>query len=796
MRLAEGENQGKKVRRGNQRIVQNWLIHIAGQVQGVGFRPTVARIANTSGLTGRVYNTSKGVSIELTASVKDRDDFLGNLLASLSPLAIVSSMAIQEMQIPDGDQGGFFIIGSENSQRKSAFISPDFGICQSCQSEVLDPKNRRFLYPFISCVNCGPRYSILEGIPYDRELSSMKSFVMCQVCRDEYQSPHDRRFHSQTNACADCGMELSFFPEIAGIKAPPSEWIDLAVSMLTEGKILAVKATAGFLLLADATAPTAVLTLRERKKRPRKPLALMVADTNMLADYFLASDQEKEWMESASRPIVLCRPKIATALSQSRTLIAPGLSRLGVCLPADPLMFLLAKKMGRPIISTSGNLHESPVQSDNAAAIKNLYGIADAVLLHNREIHFAQDDSVGRVAKASERKIILRRSRGLAPTFWNVSDTEAQKCTLAMGADLKSSFALWDEKHVFVSQYLGNLESFETQMRYTEVLRRFLEVTGKEPELILVDRHPGYHSRRLASIFPNAEVREIPHHEAHFAALLWEHSLLDTDEPVLGVVWDGLGFGNDGSLWGSEFFAYQEKRMAHLTGFEYFDNLLGDKMSREPRLAALSLCGRADLDPTFLKCKFSDQEWSLYLKLLQKSGHPQTNSMGRIFDALASMLDITDFNTFEGEAAMHLEQKAQEYLDENDWKDIPVYTHECGFGGRISLSDLIVQILKDKSASMDHGLIAAKFHLTLVSIVKQVIEKSKFKIVAFSGGVFQNALLVDLLTQVLGSTYKLLFHEQLSPNDENIALGQLAWMHIQEQSKTNKSNSYVLSDSR
>jgi hydrogenase maturation protein HypF len=624
----------------------------------------------------------------------------------------------------------------------------------------------------------------------------MKSFAMCPVCLDEYENPQDGRFHSQTNSCHDCGMELSIFPGQEGTGLQQGDLIDLAVSMLQDRKILAVKATSGFLLLADATAPSAILTLRERKKRPRKPLALMVADTHMLADYFLASDQEKEWMQSASRPIVLCKPKKTTDLSQSKTLIAPGLSLLGVCLPADPLMFLLAKKMGRPIISTSGNLHQSPVQSENADAIKNLYGIADAVLLHNREIHFAQDDSVGRVATASKKKIILRRSRGLAPTFWNVSDTPSEKCTLAMGADLKSSFALWEGKHVFVSQYLGNLESFETQLRYLQVLRGFLEITGKEPAKILVDRHPGYHSRRLATLLPTAEVLEVPHHEAHFAALLWEHSLLDTDEPVLGVVWDGLGFGNDGSLWGSEFFVFQEKNMAHLAGFEYFDMLLGDKMSKEPRLAALSLCHHADMDPAFLKRKFTNQEWSLYAKLLQKPGHAQTNSMGRIFDAVSSILDITDFNTFEGEAAMHLEQKAQQYIDANDWKCIPIYSHRPWIEGRISLSDLLVQILKDKLENVDQGLIAAKFHLTLVSIVRQIVEKTEIRNVGFSGGVFQNALLVDLLTQALGGSCRLLFHEQLSPNDENIALGQLAWMHIQEKSQTNKINSYVFSDTR
>jgi hydrogenase maturation protein HypF len=776
--------------------VNYWLIHIEGQVQGVGFRPTAARIARSNRLNGKVYNTTKGVSIELYCTPIARDCFLDELRSNLSPLAIISTIHIIEIDSIDRIPDDFEIITSQTSNSISANISPDFGICRSCQAEVLDPKNRRYHYPFISCIDCGPRYAILEGIPYDRELSAMKTFEMCHSCQEEYQNVSDRRFHSQTNSCANCGIHLSLYPELRNSNYNQSELIELAVTMVKAGKIMAVKANAGFLLLADATNPSAIALLRERKKRPSKPLALMVPDLNSLSKYFITCEQERIWLESEARPIVLCQPRKTTNLSESADLIAPGLSFLGVCLPTDPLMFLIARKVGRPIISTSGNLHQSPLQSQNDQAIENLHGIADAILYHNRDIHFAQDDSVGRFAKSSKRKIILRRSKGLAPTFWNKPNVISEKCTLAIGADLKSSFALWKDKYVYVSQYLGNLESFDSQERYLQVLQRFLDLTGHQPEQILVDRHPGYHGRKLAAILPNTELDEVPHHEAHFAALLWEHALLECKEPILGVVWDGIGYGDDGAFWGAEFFVYNNKTFKRFAAFGYFDYLLADKMSREPRLAALSLCNHANLDSTFLMEKFSNQEWSFYSKLLQKTNHLQTNSMGRVFDAVASILGLADFNTYEGEAAMQVEQKAIEFIESNELVSVHPYHFDLGQKMEICFAPLIDQIVKDRFNGLDVGLITAKFHLTLVYIISKVILISKCKMIGFSGGVFQNALLVDMLHQNLGGDYQLFFHEQLSPNDENISLGQLAWYHIKNNYQSKTKFNYVFGDSR
>lgn len=775
--------------------MQYWDIHIEGQVQGVGFRPTVAKIATDLKLAGKVYNTSKGVQIDLQCSLEQRDEFLKRLHLNLPKQAFVSQFHIKQSSFNDGFPKNFQIEASKDGNKKSAFISPDFGICSSCQAELLDQGNKRFLYPFISCTQCGPRYSILEGIPYDRERSAMKAFAMCSSCLEEYQDPNDHRFHSQTNSCPDCSITLNFFPDNHNNSAHPHEFVKQAAALILAGKILAIKATGGFLLLADATNSDAVSLLRKRKNRPKKPLAIMVPDSKALAEFFTVSLQEMEELSAFARPILLCKPKENSSLQDTKELIAPGLSLLGVCLPADPLMFLITRAIGKPLIATSGNLHKAPIQFRNTEAVENLYGLADAVLYHNREINFPQDDSVMRLTGKYGQKIILRRSRGLAPTFWNKAKLRTENSVLALGADLKSTFALWHECYVNVSQYIGNLESYDTQQRFVETLDKFLELISINPKHLLVDRHPHYFSRQFIHRFSSASVTEVPHHEAHFSALLWEHSLLHSEEPVLGVVWDGLGFGADGALWGSEFFVFRSGEFDRILPFDYFDYLLGDKMSKEPRIAALALSYHAGELPQFLKEKFTDKEWTIYTKMLENGNHAQSCSMGRVFDAVASILGLTDFNSYEGEAAMLLENAAQSYFDTHTSVE-DRYNLNKMKSKRFSFAPLISQVLKDKERGYSAGLMAAKFHTTLVDIIREAIHESGCLKVGFSGGVFQNALLVDLLIKNLGQQFHLMFHEQLSPNDENISLGQMAWFHIKHHIQPLKIKSYVFGDSR
>lgn len=776
--------------------MSNWEIHIEGQVQGVGFRPTVAKVACEMEISGEVCNTSSGVLIRLYCTAEVKDNFLQHLSEKLPPLAVIASMCVEELPFSQNEYDGFHIVSSSGGSNKQVFLSPDFGICQACQHEILDPEDFRYHYPFISCTQCGPRYSILEGTPYDRQLSSMGEFDMCADCISEYENPKDRRFHSQTNSCTNCGIQLTLYPDQTDNDNHLFDLVKSAVDIVNEGKILAVKATTGFLLVADATNPAAVSLLRERKKRPKKPLALMVADGDELAKYFIVNDHILREITSSARPILLCKPKKGTALRSSDELIAPGLSAFGVCLPADPLMFLISKQLAKPVIATSGNLHQSPLQFENQAALENLYGVADSVLYHNRVIHFPQDDSVCRLTEDYGRKIILRRSRGLSPTFWNKANLNTDVPVLGLGADLKSTFSLWNNFNVYVSQYLGNLESYDTQERFLELLKKFLSLTGIQPMILLLDRHPQYDSRNFPLYYPNADVIEVPHHEAHFAALLWENASLDSDEPILGVIWDGLGFGDDGAIWGGEFFVYKDGEFDRCFAFDYFNYLLGDKMSKEPRIAALSLCSQAGEYPEYLKKKFSPHEWSLYTKLLSNEKRLNSSSMGRVFDAVASVLGLCDINSFEGEAAMLLENVAQDYLDlKVDGLQKP-YDFEIAVNGKISYAPIILQVLKDREEGVESGLIALRFHRTLVGIIAEVAGKSSCQTVGFSGGVFQNGLLVDLLIRELGASYRLLFHEQLSPNDENISLGQMAWYYIKNNYSLIKTKNHVFGDSR
>lgn len=775
--------------------MSDWEIHIEGQVQGVGFRPTVARIAESCSIPGEVFNTSSGVTIRLHCHNDRLEAFLQQLKEDLPAISYISKLEILEMPFSGDHAAGFSITSSQKDKQELGLMSPDFGICAQCQAEVVAPHNRRNSYPFISCTQCGPRFSILKGMPYDRQFTSMQDFDMCGACLAEYKDSADARFHSQTNSCKDCGIKLSLYPQ-QDIALGDEALIQKAVEMITDGKILAVKATAGFLLLADATNATAVALLRKRKNRPKKPLAIMLPNEALLKAHFEPNAQELQLLSSSARPIVLCQLKAALPLQVTKDVIAPGLSLLGICLPADPLLFLIANAMARPMIATSGNLHLEPLQFNNEAAITNLMGIADAVLFHNRDILHPQDDSVCRVAKGSGQQIVLRRSRGLAPVFWNYQGLNADQPILALGADLKSAFALWSKHHVYLSPFMGNLESYGTQERFGYMLNRFMEITKIKPHMLLMDRHPQYHSRHFAGFFPDTQIVEVPHHEAHFAALLWDNEALDSQEPVLGVVWDGLGYGDDGALWGSEFYTFRQGEFTRIGALAYFDYLLGDKMSKEPRIAALALCHMLEAYPKWVTDKFSAKEMDLYRKLLNNGNLPQTSSMGRIFDAVASILGLADFNSYEGEAAMLLEKVAQAYIDSNSEIGLQPYPYLDAVSGKISLYPMLKQILAEREAQIAIGRLGAQFHLTLVEVIAAAVQESGCRSIGFSGGVFQNALLVDLLHQKLGSTYRLLFHRQLSPNDENIAIGQLAWYYIKNKTQKNKIQDYVFGDPR
>lgn len=750
-----------------------YQIHIEGQVQGVGFRPHVYRIAKRLGLTGWVKNGNDGVHIFVNGDESVCRVFLRELFEQPPAHARIVRQNVELVEKTNGFD--FQIEESDDKGEVNVLLTPDLGLCGECREEIKDEFNRRKEYAFTTCIHCGPRYSIIQSLPYDRVNTSMSDFEMCTRCAHEYENPHSRRYYSQTNSCPQCGVSLSLMDNKGNsISNLTSEILDVADESLRQGKILAVKGIGGFLLMADAENESAVELLRERKHRPTKPFALLYPSLAQVEEDVFISTKEKEELTSIVSPIVLLKLKGSPKTKLALTQIAPSLSKIGVMLPYTPLLELIAGKFGKPLIATSGNISGSPIFYLDDQAFKHLENIADLFLTNNRDIVVPQDDSV--VQFAGHQKIVLRRSRGLAPTYLPNPFESAGKPILATGSDLKSAFALLAKDNLYVSQYLGDLENFETQQTYYHVLHHFQNLFKTRPSEILVDAHPSYFSSKFGQAMAaewEVPVTEVQHHLAHFSAVLAENDLLKSQAPVLGVIWDGTGWGDDGNIWGGEFFRFEDngfKRIAHL---DYFDHMLGDKLSREPRLSALSLCDRISGADELLKPKFNSNEWKIYKQLLKKPGNFKTSSIGRLFDGVASLLGICDNSTFEGEAALRLETLAAKGKYQR--KEIKPK--------RFSLAGYLQNLINEIKSGMPAETLAYEFHVALVGWIDEIAEQEQVSSIAFSGGVFQNAVLNELIGEKLGKHRVLYFHRQLSCNDECIGFGQLAYRQIQQHAK-------------
>ncbi|MCB0586913.1 MAG: carbamoyltransferase HypF, partial [Phaeodactylibacter sp.] len=679
----------------------------------------------------------------------------------------------------------FQIVESLEGGEASLLLTPDFAICEDCRRELLHNDNRRFAYPFITCTNCGPRFSIIRRLPYDRERTTMAPFEMCPDCRAEYDDPLDRRYYSQTNSCPACSIQLALRKSDGSIVATdPGLIIEKTARLWKDGKIVAVKGIGGFLLTCDASNAAAVEELRRRKNRPTKPFALMYPDIATLKQDASLPAAAEALLTSPAAPIVLLpavgSPPSGIALEQ----IAPGLEQIGVMLPYAPLYELLLRQFQRPIIATSGNVSGAPICYEDGEAMKTLPPIADYLLLNNREIATPQDDSVIRLSPRYEVPVYLRRSRGYAPTLLPPVKAPEKEVVLATGAELKSTFTLLQAGNYYASQYLGALGTLETQERFRETARHLMSIFGVRPNVILTDKHPGYFSTQLGQELATqweVPLFEFQHHIAHFAALLGEHGLLASEAPVLGVVWDGLGLGDDGQIWGGEFFLYRDRNFKRFSQFEYFNYTLGDKIAREPRLSALMACQGIEGAEQWLRPKFSPTEWNVYQKLLGRPAGLRSSSVGRIFDAVASLLTGRDVCSFEGEAAMLLEQMAHRYCRKNGLEIRGLHEEGWKKNGQISTSRLMAGILESLGRGERTEYIAAKFHRSLIGVVEMVAKRAGVEKLAFSGGVFQNALLVDMAQHYLGKKYSLYFHRQLSPNDESVSFGQLMCYFISKQ---------------
>lgn len=781
--------------------MKTYHIHVIGQVQGVGFRPFVYRLAQLQRINGMVFNGIDGVHIFFNSIETEAAEFYQTLLNSAPSISNITSSFFLETTTQIFND--FRIVSSDYVGQHSVLLTPDFAMCSDCHKELIGEigTNRRTGYPFITCTVCGPRYSIYHRLPFDRENTSMDNFEMCSSCKNEYEMPTDRRYYSQTNSCPECGISLWLDQKELDGKDYRTI-VEESIQLLEQGKIIAVKGIGGYLLICDATNKESINKLRGYKQRPSKPFALMYPTLEMLRVDVMLRPLEEETLMSPSSPILLLQLKENPSSKICFSEIAPGLSQVGAILPYAPVYALLLSTYNKPVVATSANSSNSPIIYDDINDTSQLGILADHIISNNRKIIVPQDDSVVKFSSYTSQKIVLRRSRGMAPTYINPELSMPSENILATGALLKNTFTLTHQQNIYISQYLGDLDNYDVQNNYHQCIKHFYSLLDTRPEVILTDKHPDYYSTSYGVNFSeelNVPVKRYQHHMAHFAAVLGENNLITNDKPVLGVIWDGVGLGDDGQIWGGEFFIYKNYEFERCDHFGYFDYLFGDKMGREPRISALSVTAGLDGAEAVMRKKFSNTEWSNYQKILEKNGNPQTSSVGRLFDAVASLLDLTDISSYEGEAAMYLEKLASDYFRKNGLTMSETYFDEKNNSIGISTRNMVEKLIFDLKKGKDKGFIAAKFHYSFVTLVRKIATRLNIKNIAFSGGVFQNELLIDLIRNQMTTDFNVYFHRQLSSNDENISFGQLCCYCIEQQrlkSQSSKNTKYVLSYSR
>jgi len=743
--------------------MQTWHIHIEGRVQGVGFRPFIYRLAREAKLSGTVANTPNGVHIYVNTTKIEVQNFIENVWTKAPSAAFIINIGLE----PHTEKtfNDFTIVESTNTVKPKLCITPDIALCADCRQELQDRNNRRYNYAFTTCTQCGPRFSIMEQLPYDRETTTMEPFKMCNACADEYANVEDKRFYSQTNSCTDCGVQLSWLTKEKKHEDP----IEHVVALLIKGKIVAVKGVGGFLLLADATNHKAIKKLRKRKNRPFKPFACLFKSVKHVGKYTKITSQEKELLKSQAAPIVLIKTKNKKRDLAMRQ-IAPGLKRVGAMLPYAPILELIARKIRVPLVATSANASGSPIVYKDDEALRLLGGIADAILTNNRKITFPQDDSVVAVSPIHGKKIILRRSRGYAPSA-NFLENQLPNNLLAMGAEMKSAFGFTTAGNTYLSQYLGDTASYESQEAFKYTFNNLLEIMKPKIEGVVVDKHPDFHTTQKGIEWAKEKginVCKAQHHKAHFAAVMAEHNLMEQSNPVLGVVWDGTGYGDDGNMWGGEFFAYANKKIDRVHHLGYMPIISNNRMAYEPPVATLSALWPATPGKVWMRKTFTEQE-QLLLPEVAKNAKLFTSSVGRLFDAVAGLLNIKRFNTYEGESALALQTMAEK-SKLNLWQPYCLALN----GNSLEAPYLLQNLDRDYKNKKPVEDLALRFHQTLVQWIQFVSDTQLINKIAFSGGVFQNTLLVDLIIERLGKNHDLYFHNILPPNDENIAIGQLA----------------------
>ena len=808
---------------------------VRGAVQGVGFRPFVFRLATELGLAGWVNNSPQGVFIEVEGARAELENFLLQLETEKPPRSFIQSLEASWLD-PVGFTA-FEIRPSETGGDKTALVLPDIATCPDCLREIFDPKNRRHRYPFTNCTNCGPRFSIIESLPYDRANTSMRAFKMCPQCQAEYDDPRDRRFHAQPNACPICGPRLELWEcgdvsplsKRGHVRALENNDVLLAAAKaIREGKIVAGKGLGGFHLMVNARDDDAVRRLREQKQREEKPFALMFPSLESVKAECEVSPLEERLLRSPEAPIVLLRrtrldfptdekshrmknkkTKSVGTFHPLADSVAPGNPYLGVMLPYTPLHHLLLAELGFPVVATSGNLSDEPICTDEHEALERLRGIADVFLVHNRPIVRHVDDSIVRVML--DRELVLRRARGYAPLPISISvaadvrrlnhqkqnqseppHVGCYKTVLAVGAHLKNAVALAIGNQVFISQHIGDLETEPAHSAFRHVIADFEKLYEAKPQIIAADLHPDYLSTRFANengraelpLGPDAQQRiptviGVQHHIAHVLSCMAENEIAP---PALGVSWDGTGYGLDGTVWGGEFFLVTNEnveRIAHLRPFRLPG---GDKAVKEPRRTALGLLHEIYGDRIFENktaatvAAFSSAELvTLKTMLAKKLNSPVTTSLGRLFDAVASLINLRQQIRFEGQAAMELEF-ALDGIETEDHYNLSLVTRHPSH--ELDWSPMIEAILADVRQGVSVGIISAKFHNALAEGIVAVAQHASQNRVALSGGCFQNRYLTERVVRRLSAEgFRPYWHQRVPPNDGGIALGQViaAW---------------------
>jgi len=767
-------------------LIKRQIISVTGRVQGVGFRPAVYRIARSLGLSGVVYNDTKGVTIELQGPQEQIAEFLARLQSGPDkpPLVEIKSCLVSDIPLVEGEDQ-FTIMPSDSRGQPLSQVTADMAVCRDCLAEMADKKDFRYGYPFINCTNCGPRYSIVRNIPYDRPNTTMSAFKMCEQCAAQYADVADRRFHAQPVACPACGPKVQLLDNNGrAIAAGTEQVIAEAARFLRAGKIVAIKGIGGFHLAVDALNEPAVRRLRERKRRDHKPFAMMADSIETIKKYAIVDEQAERLLRSPQSPIVLLLKKANAAIAPS---VAEGVNTYGFMLCYAPLHYLLFANGIEVLVATSGNLSDEPLICRNEAALERLADVADAFVMHDRQIHRQVDDSI--VHLVDDEPVLLRRARGYVPTPI-FTELLCRHDIFAAGSDLKNTFCFAKDSQLICSEHIGDLEDAQVYHHYIASVAHLGKLFEVRPEVVACDLHPAYLSSSYAHSIPNVRIVEVQHHWAHVASVLAEHEL---QGPVIGLVCDGTGYGTDGAIWGCECLIASLEKFERFGHLAYYDLAGGDKASKEATRPLLSLLRKAygreftlhkfdwllkriDDEPNN-KSEIANRKSQILLEQLEKGINcVRTSSLGRVFDAVAAMLGLGCYNHFDAQLPMILESVAAEGVEQ--YYDFELISR-ADEPLQLDLSVMFKQLIADLHRGQDRSVISAKFHSSLaaalLAMAKAARDSTKLNDVALSGGVFCNRYLANRLIKLLKKAgFCVSFNRNVPSNDGGISLGQAA----------------------